>query len=89
MYFSYSDAGQSGAVAPLFGVPFISRVLPAATLLWLVPIVLTPPFLKRFLSLVVTLVSIKLVTFVAIYPKRFVSVVVSKLVRRLTELSIS
>ena len=34
--------------------------------------VLTPPFLKRFQSLLVTLVSIKLVTFVAIYPKRFV-----------------
>ena len=38
--------------------------------------VLTPPFLKRLKSLFVTLVSIKLVTFVSIYPKRFFSIVV-------------
>ena len=38
--------------------------------------VLTPPFLKRLKSLFVTLVSIKLVTFVSIYPKRFFSLVV-------------
>ena len=38
--------------------------------------ILIPPFLRRFQSLLVTLVSIKLVTFVGIYPKRFVSIVV-------------
>ena len=42
----------------------------------LVAKVLTPPFLKRFKSLFANLVSIKLVTFAAIYPKRFVFIVV-------------
>ena len=30
LLFSFGDAGQSGAVAPLFAVPFLSRVPPAS-----------------------------------------------------------